>query len=364
MDGLRRRRTSRPASARTTGRADDADGHGRDPGRRPVHHDARRPRRTCSRPAGLLDAPMPTHYEPLESPVPQRALPGASARTRSAITWERPENPLVEPDDDRYPHVASTFRLTEHHTAGPMSRNLPWLAELQPEMFAEIDPVLAARGRASRTAEWMVIETPRAEIEARAKVTNRVQPLRIGGATLHQVCLPWHFGTLQDQRAGRDGRLRQRPGGDLRRPERDHPRVQGVPLQRARGAARGRDDGAARRRRRARATRRPSSDHASADSASRDASATAAGEPGDLDAMEVAIQRARRPARWASSPTRRCASAARRARWRASSGTTCPPTSYAAGARPTTTRARCRPRRGGTCASWRRSRSPTRPSRR
>ena len=30
--------------------------------------------------------------------------------------------------------------------------------------------------------------------------------------------------------------------------------------------------------------------------------------------------------RWASSPTRRCASAARRARWRASSGTSCPPT--------------------------------------
>ena len=33
-----------------------------------------------------------------------------------------------------------------------MSRNLPWLAELQPEMFAEIDPILAKPSAASRTA--------------------------------------------------------------------------------------------------------------------------------------------------------------------------------------------------------------------
>ena len=101
----------------------------------------------CSRPSGLLDGPLPTHYEPIESPVPQPALPRPSTPTRSAIRWERPENPLAAAGDPRYPHVATTFRLTEHHTAGGMSRNLPWLDELQPEMFAEIDPVLAARAR-------------------------------------------------------------------------------------------------------------------------------------------------------------------------------------------------------------------------
>ena len=45
----------------------------------------------------------------------------------------------------RFPHVITTYRLTEHYTAGAMSRNLPWLAELQPEGFVELDPVLAAR---------------------------------------------------------------------------------------------------------------------------------------------------------------------------------------------------------------------------
>jgi formate dehydrogenase major subunit len=118
-----------------------------------------------------------------------------------AITWDRAENPLTEPDDPDFPHVASTFRLTEHHTAGPMSRNLPWLAELQPEMFAEIDPVLAAQA-GIRDGEWMVVATRRAEIEARAKVTNRVRPLQVGGRRLHQVCLPWHFGTYKSNEQG------------------------------------------------------------------------------------------------------------------------------------------------------------------
>ena len=144
--------------------------------------------------------------------------------------------------------MASTFRLTEHHTAGPMSRNLPWLAELQPEMFAEIDPVLA-REAGIKDGEWMVIETPRAAIEARAKVTNRIQPLRMGERTIHQVCLPWHWGTFKTNPQGVTGDTANDLIAHLRRPERDHPRVQGVPLQRARGPARGRDDHPARRRR-------------------------------------------------------------------------------------------------------------------
>ena len=49
---------------------------------------------------------------------------------------------------------------------------------------------------------WMVVETPRAEIEARAKVTNRVAPLHMGDRTLHQVCLPWHFGTYASNEQG------------------------------------------------------------------------------------------------------------------------------------------------------------------
>jgi formate dehydrogenase major subunit len=74
-----------------------------------------------------------------------------------------------------------------------MSRNLPWLAELQPEMFAEIDPILA-RDRGIEDGGWMTVVTERAEIEAKAKVTDRMRPLKVDGRLLHQVALPWHWG--------------------------------------------------------------------------------------------------------------------------------------------------------------------------
>jgi formate dehydrogenase major subunit len=136
---------------------------------------------------------MPTHYEPFESPMPNLLYPERDSNP-TKLTWRRPENPYNPIADPRYPYVATTFRLTEHHTAGAMSRNLPWLTELQPEMFAEIDPVLAA-ARGIEDGGWMVIETERAEIEARAKVTDRIRPLRMGhGRVIHQVALPWHWG--------------------------------------------------------------------------------------------------------------------------------------------------------------------------
>jgi formate dehydrogenase major subunit len=143
-------------------------------------------------PSGLLDGPLPTHYEPLESPVHNLLYPEFDS-SPAAIRWRRPENPLHATDDPRFPIVATTFRLTEHHTAGGMSRNVPWLGELQPEMFAEIDPALA-EARGIEDGGWMTIETARAEIEARAIVTDRMRPLRVDGRLVHQVGLPWHWG--------------------------------------------------------------------------------------------------------------------------------------------------------------------------
>ena len=143
-------------------------------------------------PSGLLDGPLPTFYEPLESPIPNLLYPAVDGNP-AAIRWRRPENPYHATGDPRYPIVATTFRLTEHHTAGGMSRTVPWLVELQPEMFAEIDPQLAA-DRGIEDGGWMTIVTERAEIEARAKVTDRIRPLRVDGRVIHQIALPWHWG--------------------------------------------------------------------------------------------------------------------------------------------------------------------------
>ena len=142
---------------------------------------------------GACDAPLPTHYEPRESPVPNALYPKAQVNP-VLKEWCRRDNPYHEVGDPRYPYVITTYRLTEHQTAGAMTRWLPWLAELQPELFCEISPELAVE-RGIRNGAWMTIETARGEVEAKALVTGRMQPLRLGeGRYVHQIGLPWHFG--------------------------------------------------------------------------------------------------------------------------------------------------------------------------
>jgi formate dehydrogenase major subunit len=93
-----------------------------------------------------------------------------------------------------YPFVATTYRLTEHHTAGGMSRSVPYLAEIQPAMFVEVDPELAEL-RGLHHGGWATIVTTRTAIEARVLVTDRVKPLTVRGRRVHQVGLPYHWGT-------------------------------------------------------------------------------------------------------------------------------------------------------------------------
>jgi formate dehydrogenase major subunit len=142
-------------------------------------------------PAGVVDGPLPTHYEPAESPI-ENPLYGRSI-SPTAELWPRPDNRLHEPGDRRYPYVITTYRLTEHHTAGAMTRWLPWLAELQPELFCEIGPELAAE-KGVRNGDWVTIATRRGEVEARALVTERIKPLTLGARRVHQIGLPWHWG--------------------------------------------------------------------------------------------------------------------------------------------------------------------------
>ena len=74
-----------------------------------------------------------------------------------------------------------------------MSRWIPWLAELQPAFFAEISPQLAAQ-HGIDNGDWLVISTPRAEVEARALVTERMQPTLLSGRRVETVGLPYHWG--------------------------------------------------------------------------------------------------------------------------------------------------------------------------
>ncbi|MBB2893204.1 formate dehydrogenase major subunit [Flexivirga oryzae] len=150
-------------------------------------------------PSGLVDGPLPTHYEPQESPVANPLY--HQQQNPARLVFPRKDNLSAPsagaPGSGVYPYVFTTYRLTEHHTAGGMSRWLPYLSELQPEMFCEVSPQLAAE-RGLEHGGWATIVSPRAAIEARVLVTERMTPLVIAGHTVHQIGLPYHWGVGSD----------------------------------------------------------------------------------------------------------------------------------------------------------------------
>jgi formate dehydrogenase major subunit len=142
-------------------------------------------------PAGLADAPLPTHYEPEESPLENPLYNQQSNPVRK--TYPHPGNRYHPVSSDVFPYVLTTYRLTEHFTAGGMSRWQPYLSELQPELFCEVSPELA-RERGLENAGWATIVSARGAIEARVLVTRRMRPLRLDGRVIHQVGMPYHWG--------------------------------------------------------------------------------------------------------------------------------------------------------------------------
>jgi formate dehydrogenase major subunit len=146
-------------------------------------------------PAGLVDGPLPAHYEPQDSPVRNLLYGQQHNPVRQIITHreDRFQPTAGQPGSEVFPYVTTTYRLTEHHTAGGMSRFLPYLAELQPAMFCEVSPELAA-DRGLEHLGWATIITARSAIEAQVLVTRRMTPLMVDGRRLEQVGLPWHWG--------------------------------------------------------------------------------------------------------------------------------------------------------------------------
>jgi formate dehydrogenase major subunit len=142
-------------------------------------------------PSGLVDGPLPTQYEPAESPIHNPLYKQQSSPVLKY--WKDPANPLAAVADPKFPYVMTTYRLTEHYLAGAMSRWLPWLTELQPELFVEISPELAAEKRI-QNLDWVRVSTSRGHVHAKALVTRRLRPLQIDGRTIHQVGMPWHWG--------------------------------------------------------------------------------------------------------------------------------------------------------------------------
>ena len=139
----------------------------------------------------VKDGPLPTHYEPVESPLGNLLYPRQKC-SPAVRFFEGPLNHIAHTPTAEYPVVATTFRLTEHYLSGPMSRFNSWLNELQPEMFIELSPELAAE-RGIAHGGWLTVASARGRIEARALVTQRLRPLLVDGRVIHQIGLPFHW---------------------------------------------------------------------------------------------------------------------------------------------------------------------------
>jgi formate dehydrogenase major subunit len=145
-------------------------------------------------PSGVVDGPLPTHYEPHESPFDNALYSVRSNPARQEFPRTNNEYAPSGDGDDSYPYVLSSYRLTEHHTAGGMTRSTRYLSELQPEFFCEVSPELAAE-RGLEHGGWATIVSARTAVEARVLVTDRLRPLTIKGRQVHQVGLPYHWGS-------------------------------------------------------------------------------------------------------------------------------------------------------------------------
>lgn len=146
-------------------------------------------------PNGMLDGPLPTHYEGPESTVVNPLYGQQTPPTGIHPTMDEDNlnsSKGLGVGSEVYPYVFTTYRITEHHTAGGMSRFLPYLSELQPELYCEVSPELAEE-LGLEPYGWMTIISARSAIEARVFVTDRVTPLKIGERTIHTIGLPYHW---------------------------------------------------------------------------------------------------------------------------------------------------------------------------
>lgn len=139
--------------------------------------------------ANLKDGPLPEHYEPYESPIPN---PFSSVEVSPvAAMFSKKSNKKGNPKD--FPIVATTYRVSEHWQSGSMTRNQAWLAELMPHMFVEMSEELA-KEKGIKNKDRIIIKSARAEIEVYALVTKRFKPYTIKGTQVHHIGMPWNYG--------------------------------------------------------------------------------------------------------------------------------------------------------------------------
>jgi formate dehydrogenase major subunit len=160
---------------------------------------------------GRADGPLPEHYEPLECPVDKNLFSGQLSNP-VAVAYSTKADSFYS-CDPRFPFVGTTYRVTEHWQTGVLTRWQPWLLETEPQLFVEISKELA-QIKGIKNGDMCIVSSGRGQVEAHAIVTGRFKPLRILGATVHEVGLPWCYGWVHPTGGGDSANLLTPSAGD------------------------------------------------------------------------------------------------------------------------------------------------------
>jgi formate dehydrogenase major subunit len=144
--------------------------------------------------AGMAEGPFPEHYEPFETPLGYNPLnPHQPQATNNPAARVFPDDREAFGKAAQFPHVATTYRLTEHFHYWTKHARLNSI--LQPQQFVEIGEALAKEiGIAN--GERVKVSSNRGYIKAVAMVTKRIRALTVDGKVLHTVGVPIHWGFM------------------------------------------------------------------------------------------------------------------------------------------------------------------------
>jgi formate dehydrogenase major subunit len=144
--------------------------------------------------AGMAEGPFPEHYEPFETPLGYNPLnPHQPQATNNPAARVFPDDREAFGKAAQFPHVATTYRLTEHFHYWTKHARLN--AIIQPQQFVEIGEALA-KEIGIATGERVKVSSNRGYIKAVAMVTKRIRALTVDGKVLHTVGVPIHWGFM------------------------------------------------------------------------------------------------------------------------------------------------------------------------
>jgi formate dehydrogenase major subunit len=145
---------------------------------------------------------VPLHREPLFSPRPD-LIEKYPTHDDQKVRWRLPVlfKTVQQANKDavkKYPLILTSGRLVEYEGGGDETRSNPWLAELQQEMFVEINPK-DANDRGIKADEYVWVESPtQARLKVKAQVTERVAsgtvfcPFHFAGHWMGKDMLNWY----------------------------------------------------------------------------------------------------------------------------------------------------------------------------